>query len=210
MPRLRVMVLMLALAPLHPAYALVLAGTVTDLRGSAHATSSAGLSRPLQIGSTILEGDQVSTDADARLLLRMNDGAILTLGDNAKLTIAAYDIAASDQDQLPATAVLGLEGGVLLTSPGAIARSAPERFTLTTPVAVLSIQGAEVWTNQAPDRLEMALFSGDGLTVATAEGTIALTEPETGLEIVPGEAPPVPAKWDWQRMEAARQEVALP
>jgi hypothetical protein len=42
-----------------PAGALDLAGNVEHLEGSAHATSAAGLSRPLRNGSTILVGDRV-------------------------------------------------------------------------------------------------------------------------------------------------------
>lgn len=92
---------------------------------------------------------------------------------------------------------------------GAIARRGSGHFTVNTPVAVLDIQNSEVWANLFPDRLALLLLSGDGVTVTTAEGSIGLAEAETGVEIALGQAPPPPTKWDWQRLEDARQAVAF-
>ncbi|MBL8668253.1 MAG: hypothetical protein JNM48_12395 [Rhodospirillales bacterium] len=71
-----------------PAGAVDLAGSVAKLQGSAVATATTGFSRPLQNGSTILVGDRIATGADSRL--RMNDGAIVTLGSTSTITIETW------------------------------------------------------------------------------------------------------------------------
>ena len=205
MTPLRVGVLVLVWSALiRPAWAIDLAGTIQQLQGSAQATSAAGLTRPLRIGSTILVGDQVRTTINTRLGLRMNDGAVLALGDHTTLTVAVYE-----EEEPLGRAVLDLEQGVLLASAGAIARLGPGRFTVNTPVAVLAIQNSEVWADQFPDRLVSLLLSGHGVTVTTAEGSVELTEAETGVEIMLGHPPPLPSKWSWERLEDARQAVAV-
>ena len=162
MPKLRVIGVMLAIWTLaHPAGALDLAGKVEQLEGSAHATSAAGLSRPLRNGSTILVGDRVSTATSARLLLRMNDGAALALGDH---TIISVDVFEEDEDA--GRALLGLEQGVLFVKTGEIARLGPDRVTLTTPTAMLSPRNRDVG-RAIPDRLALVLLSGEAVTVTT-------------------------------------------
>jgi hypothetical protein len=187
-----------------PAKALDLAGTVAELQGSAFATSANGLDRRLQPGSTILVGDKVATASDSRLRLIMNDGASLTLGDNATIIVAAYG-----EDASGGNAVLGLDQSVVLIASGAIARLGPDHFTVKTPVAVLGLRDAEVWCDQFPDRLVLMLLSGSGVSVTTPQGSVDLTRPGTGIDIVSGEAPPQPVPFDTQRLEHARQAVAF-
>jgi hypothetical protein len=203
MTPLRVSVLVWSLL-VHPAAAIDLAGTVQQLQGSAQATSAAGLTRPLRIGSTILVGDRVLTKSDSRLGLRMNDGAALALGDHTTLTVAVYE-----EEKPSGRAVLNLEQGVLLATSGAVARLGSGHFSVGTPAGILHIGDSEVWAEQFPDRLALLLLSGEGVVVTTAEGTVELAEAATGVEIVPGQAPALPSRWDWERLENARQMVAF-
>ena len=185
------------------AEALELAGTVAALRGSAFATGPSGLGRRLQVGSTILVGDRIATSPDGRLRLAMNDGAALGLGEASTITIAVYDV-----DESAGNAVLGFEGGVLLAESGAIARLGPGRFSIDTPVAFLDILGGRLWGDLYPDRLTLMLPSEGAAIVVTPLGSVDLTQPETGLDVVPGEPPPQPAPWDVRRLEDALGAVA--
>jgi hypothetical protein len=196
---------MLALLLLvRPAGAIDLAGNVEQLAGSAQATSPAGLSRPLRNGSTILVGDRVSTATGARLLLRMNDGAALALGDNTIIMVAVYEASEGD-----GRALLALEQGVLLVTAGEIARSGPDCFTLSTPTAVVGLRETELWAEQFPDRLALVLLSGEAVTATTPEGSAELTQGDTGVDIVVGEPPPLPTQWDSERLDIARRAVAF-
>jgi hypothetical protein len=188
-----------------PAGALDLAGNVEHLEGSAHATSAAGLSRPLRNGSTILVGDRVSTATGAHLLLRMNDGAKLALGSNTSISVDVYE-----EDEDAGRALLGLEQGVFFVKAGEIARSGPDCFTLSTPVGVLGLRATEIWAEQFPDHLALVLLSGEPLTVTTPQGSVELTQAETGVDLVVGQPPPPPTQWDSERLEIARRAVAFP
>src|SRR5512147_2621684 len=183
-----------------PAKALDLAGTVGALQGSAVATAANGFDRRLQPGSTILVGDKVATAADSRLLLVMNDGARLTLGDDAAITIAVYNT-----DESSGEALLALEQGTLLVASGSIARLGPDHFTISMSMGALDIREAEMWVDLFPGRLVVMLLSGSGLSVATAQGSVDLNQPQTGIDIMAGEPLPQPARMDSARLEHARR-----
>jgi FecR-like protein len=187
-----------------PTKALDLAGKVAALQGSALATGPNGLDRRLQVGSTILVGDRVATSPDGRLRLAMNDGAALALGDASTITIAVYDV-----DESGGRAVLDLDQGTVAVAGGAIAGLGPDRFTITTPMAVVGVGNAEVSADLFPDRLVLMLLAGSSVNVITPLGSVDLTRPETGLDVVPGEPPPPPAPMDAVRLEGARRAVAF-
>ncbi len=187
-----------------PAAALDLAGTVVRLQGTASATGSNGFSRPLQEGSTVLVGDRLATSSDSRLQLRMKDGAVVTLGRNSELTIEAYT-----EDESLGRAALNVIEGTFLATSGAIAKLGPDRFTVTTPVATLGVRGTDVWGEQSGERLAVAMLSGEGVQVSTPQGSVELTTPESGVDVVLGEAPPAPKTWSPSRLEAARASVSF-
>lgn len=186
------------------ARAIDLAGRVERLQGSAIAVGSTGFSRPLQPGSTILVGDRVETGADSRLRLRMNDGAVMTLGSSSVVTIETYD-----EDEAAGKALLDVIQGVFLAASGAIARLGPESFQIRTPVAVLGVRGTELWGDALPDRLAVAMLSGTGVIVTTAVGTVELTQPEQGVDVFAGQPLPQPRTWSPERLERARVQVAF-
>jgi FecR protein len=201
--RLLVLVIIL-LGAGSPASALDLAGSIERLQGSAVATGTTGFSRPLQPGSTILVGDRLTTASNSRLLLRFHDGASVTLGSNSTMTVETYD-----EDPAQGRSIIGIAEGVFLAASGAIARLGQDRFTINTPSATLGVRGTEVWGDQLPDRLAVTLLSGAGVVVITPLGSIEMTEPESGIDIVAGQPLPEPKRWGAERLERARQAVAF-
>jgi hypothetical protein len=189
-----------------PAAAIEIAGSVVKLQGSAVATAGTGtgFSRPLQEGSTILVGDRVSTGADSRLRLRMTDGAVVTLGSTSTILVETWD-----EDASTGRALLNVVEGVFLAASGAIARLGPDRMVVTTPVATLGIRGTDVWGDALPDRLAVALLSGSGVVVTMPQGSIEMTAPGSGLDIVAGEALPPIRQWGAQRLQDAAAAVAF-
>jgi hypothetical protein len=134
----------------------------------------------------------------------MNDGAAISLGNNSQMTIDTYE-----EDETAGQAVLSVVEGVFLAASGAISRLGPERFTIKTPVATLGVRGTEVWGEQLDDRLAVAMLSGIGVVVSTTHGVVELTTPETGVDVVPGEAPPAPKLWGAERLDKARMAVSF-
>ena len=187
-----------------PAAAIDLAGNVVKLQGSAIATASTGFSRPLQEGSTILVGDRIATGTDSRLRMRMIDGAVVTLGSTSTMIVEAWN-----EDVNLGQAALNLVEGVFLAASGAIARLAPDRMVVTTPVATLGIRGTEVWGQALPDRLAVALLSGTGVVVDTPQGSVEMNVPGNGLDVTAGEPLPPVKQWGPPRLAAAAAAVAF-
>ena len=61
-------------------------GAVTKIRGQAR-VSRQGQNVMLDDGTAIESGDNVVTGPEARLKIQFNDGSVITLGENSKLTI---------------------------------------------------------------------------------------------------------------------------
>lgn len=187
-----------------PAGAVDLAGSVAKLQGSATATATTGFDRPLQEGSSVLVGDRIATGADSRLRLKMNDGALLTLGSSSAITIDAWN----DTETL-GQAVIGVAEGIFLAASGAIARLGPDRMVVNTPAATLGIRGTEVWGEAHPGQLAVALLSGTGVLVDTGNEQIELTASGTGLDVAAGEPLPPIKQWGPPRLQAAAAAVAF-
>lgn len=205
MPFIRVLLLCCVVClAVGPAAAIDLAGNVVKLQGSAIATASTGFSRPLQEGSTILVGDRIATGTDSRLRMRMIDGAVVTLGSTSTMIVEAWN-----EDVNFGQAALNLVEGVFLAASGAIARLAPDRMVVTTPVATLGIRGTEVWGQALPDRLAVVLLSGTGVVVDTPQGTVEMNVPGIGLDVTAGEPLPPVKQWGPPRLAAAAAAVAF-
>lgn len=192
---------------LRPAAALEVAGTVERLHGTATATSSKGLSRPLQAGSSILVGDSLATGSNARLRLRMTDGAVLTLGYGSGATIDAYS-----PDETAGQAIVNVSEGIFEVTSGVIATLGPGRFLIATPTAILSIlgyRGTDVWGQQIGDRLGVVMLSGTAVQVTTPDGSVDLNTPDTGVDLAPDQAPPPPVIWSPDTLSAARAATAF-
>jgi hypothetical protein len=198
------LVLSLVFLAAGPAAAIEVAGTILKLQGSAVATANTGFSRPLQEGSTVLVGDRISTGADSRLRLRMTDGAVVILGSTSTMTVDTWD-----QDANVGRAVLNVVEGVFLAASGAIARLGPDRMVVTTPVATLGVRGTEIWGDALPDRLAVALLSGTGVVVTTPQGSVEMTAPGSGLDVVAGQPLPSIRQWGAQRLQDAAAAVAF-
>jgi hypothetical protein len=178
------------------------AGTVQRIQGRATAALG-GFNRPLALGMVVYAGDQISTGPETRVQLKMINGAELIIGDNSKLTIDAVDI------EKKTGAFLNVLEGVFLAVTGAFADRGPGAVTVKTPIAVLGVRGTEYWGRQTQEKLEVALLSGKGIFIETPQGRIDMTDPGTGVDIMPGQPLPQPKAWAPARLERAKQQVTF-
>ncbi len=106
-------VLILALVPLAPAAAAE--ATVEAVQSPAWVNRD-GLRLPLSAGAALSNGDEVVTGVNARARLRLADGSIVKLGENARLRIESLDLAAGAKRLLRGT--LRVLDGAFRTAPG--------------------------------------------------------------------------------------------
>ncbi|TVR97491.1 MAG: hypothetical protein EA406_09690 [Rhodospirillales bacterium] len=197
------LVLLLLSLPAPGALAQDVAGTVVRLHGAAMALSPEGQARALNTGSEVLVGEQITTDRDTRLRLRLIDGAVITLGDHSTFTLAGYEPASRG-------VVLDLLQGVFLGVTGLLDDDTSAPMTINTPIGSFGVRGTTFWGRQGPGRMEVALLEGGVVHVEGAGVQVELDQPLLGTDVRPGEAPTPPMRWSDQRLEASRLTVAFP
>src|SRR5688572_17613971 len=142
MKSIRLAVALLTLLGSVPAFAAgTSAGEVLSLRGAVTSTQ-AGKTTKLYRGAAVVTGDELRTGKNARLKLRMIDGAEITLGENSEFFVREYDLRASEG---VGVAVLELTKGFFRAVTGRITKLRDNKFQVKTPLAVIGVRGTDFW-----------------------------------------------------------------
>jgi hypothetical protein len=198
--------LALLLSPAAHAAEPAIAGSVMQMRGAAyadHLDSSDNLYRSM----TVHVGDRIVTGRNARVALKMKDGAILTLGADTEFVISAYSYSKKLQQ---GSATLELVRGAFRAVTGAIGKLKGRDFKVKTAAGVIGIRGTDFWGGfHFSEALDVALLDGDGIYIENAAGRIEITRPGEGTTVQnTGTAPSAPIRWDAEKLNAAKQSVS--
>lgn len=183
------------------------AGTVSHLQGGAfanHRDSSDNLYK----GRSVLVGDHIVTGHNSRVLLKMVDGTMLTLGADTEFVISAYHYSKKAQQ---GSATLELISGVFRAVTGAIGKLKERDFKVRTSVATIGIRGTDFWGGfHFSKSLDVALLGGNGIYVENAAGRVEVTSIGDGTTINSANEPPTaPKRWGDQKLNAAKQSVSM-
>lgn len=192
----------LALGVATPAAAADLAATVLRLQGTAMARSPEGEARALDTGAELYVGEEIRTEADTRLRMRLIDGAVITLGDHSTFTLVGYQPESEGM-------VLDLIEGVFRAVSGTINEQQARPMTVRTPLGVMGIRGTTFWGRQHEDHLEVALLEGKSVFVESEGVRVVLDEAKEGTDVLPGQPPTPPKPWGQQRLDAAAAMVSF-
>lgn len=184
-----------------------LAGTVQQLQGGAlvnRTTTSANLGKDSQVQA----GDRIVTGRNTRVVLRMIDGSLLTLGENTEFAINDYRYSAQARQ---GTAHLELIRGVFRAVTGAIGKLPQRDFTVRTATATIGIRGTDFWGGfMFSDALDVALLGGGGVYIENAAGRVEISQAGYGTTVKSADqAPGTPIRWGDQKLNAALQSVSL-
>ena len=181
------------------------AGTVIHVQGAAfanHRESSGNLS----LGAQILVGDHIVTGHDARVGLRMVDGAVVSLGADTEFAVNDYRY----QEQAGhGTARLELIKGVFRAVTGAIGKLKERDFKVQTSVGTIGIRGTDFWGGfYFSQALDVALLGGKGIYIENAAGLVEITQPGDGSTVhSANELPLQPTRWGDKKLNAAKQSI---
>ncbi|MBF0628007.1 MAG: tandem-95 repeat protein [Magnetococcales bacterium] len=114
-------------------------GTVTQFKGLAFATLDK-VKRTLSDGAPLFPGDQIVTGKEARLILKMQDDAVIALGPDSEFVIQEYQFAPKEQT---GNGVVDMNRGTVRFSSGKLAKLKDQPFKVVTPVATLGVRGTE-------------------------------------------------------------------
>lgn len=165
--------------------------------------------RDLALADPVHAGERLRTTADGRAAVRLADGALLTLGEAAVITLDSliYDPDAADGDG--AGTITVLHGAFRMVS-GTLGKQG--RFRVETPVATIGIRGTDFWAYQDGGALSVVLLDDGRVEIETAGGSITLDAPRDGIVITDANAPlpDAPARWSQDRIDRNVVTVAFP
>lgn len=171
--------------------------------------SRAGSDVRLQRGDAVHSGDRVVTAAQARVVLRMNEGSTITLGGQTEFRFHhwQYQTGASTNE-----ARLELVEGAFRFVTGLITRQAEPQLTVQTPAATLGIRGTDFWGGYLqPEVLDVLLLDSEhALEVRNGQGQVLIQASGQGVSVQPGQAPSQPVRWSDEKRQRAVATVSLP
>jgi hypothetical protein len=188
--RRRALLLSLALLPIGlAAAASPPVGQVVATKGAVF-RESGGRREPAQKGTTLAVGDLVVTEAGAKAKLILNDGTIISLGENARLALAQYQ----GSDNAYTTRLRAEQGAMRFLFQRALDLS---RFEVETETAVAAVRGTQWLMDVKPGHTAAAMLSGVVAVraVGAPGGEVVLSEPGQGTDVRAGAAPTPPATW---------------
>jgi hypothetical protein len=177
-------------------------GNATQLRPEAGARWQ-GKPRALAVGAELHRDEQVWTARGARLDIRFADGSLVTLGENARLVLDEFVLpeggGAGNQVRRSNTGALRFVGG-------AVDRSRPGATRIVTPIAIMTVRGTEFFAGPIDGAYGVFVYHG-AVDVATAAGSVTLTDGEGTTLTASSVAPTPPIVWGAAKIARANALV---
>ncbi len=150
-----------------------------------------GIRDSLTLGMSLQPQDTVETGPGARLLIQLEDGSLVKLGENASLTLAELEPAASSQGIF--SSLLNVVRGAFRLTSAKLAHQRKSNLEINIASLTLGVRGTDFW-GKAGDRDIVCLIEGhieveDNANDTTFEMTQGLT-----FYIAPHGKPPLPVQ----------------
>jgi FecR protein len=155
--------------------ALAAGAVATSIIGTVQAQTGPSASRPVRQGDELSQGDTVVTGANSSAVLKFDDGQVVALTSNSRMTITAYQYNPATES---GNVLLSLVTGGMRAITGLIGRRSPNQVAYRAATATIGIRGTDgtIATN------------GTDVVVTVTEGVMTLTQGDLVLTITAGEA----------------------
>ncbi len=151
-----------------------------------------GVRDALTLGMSLQQQDTVETGPGARLLMQLEDGSIVKLGENASLTLAELEPAASSQGIF--SSLLNVVRGAFRLTSAKLARFGKSSLEVNVASLTLGVRGTDVWGKAADDRDIVCLIEGNIEVQDNANGSIFVMAQGLTFYIAPHGQPPLPVQ----------------
>ena len=112
----------------------------------------------LPLGTVLRNGDQIETGAGSRVLLRLGDGSMVKLGENARFKLDGTGLA---RDDAPFSARMSvLAGAFRFTTTNLYGYSGKRQVEVRFPTVTARVTGTDLWGKAGVDREIVALIEG--------------------------------------------------
>jgi hypothetical protein len=131
----------------------------------------------LALGTTLRNGDQIETGGGARVLLRLGDGSMVKLGENARLKLDGTGLAREDA---PFTARLAVMAGAFRYTTTDLYRFNGKRAVeVNFPTVTARVTGTDLWGKAGVDREIVALIEGKVSVARKGAAPVDLSKPKS-------------------------------
>jgi hypothetical protein len=175
-------------------------GTVTRVQGEAFAFLGDD-QRSLSPNSPLYRLDTLATGDQARLQVRLQDGAEITLGENARMLLSDLLVTTSPEPRGPVLSLI--RGTFALASPKTLGAD------IKTPVATIGIRGTKVWGGALDNAGDILLIEGK-IEVFNDQGSVILDQSGQGTVITDlGQPPSGVGFWSEEKVKRAVATVTF-
>jgi hypothetical protein len=163
-----------------------------------------GARTPLTPGMELRDRDQLRTGANSRLLLRMGDGSLVKLGEQASLGLDGMRLSRESVFQAAMNVV---RGAFRFTTQAAAKFRGKREVNITIATVTAGIRGTDLWGKSDPDRQIVALIEGRIEVTPPGETPIAMDQPLSFYQRERGQSQPVvPIPMEQLKLWAAETE----
>ena len=156
---------------------------------------------PLAPGMELKGGDELRSGAGARIHVKLSEGSLVQLGENASLRLQDF---AAQRDGLFKAAMNVLEGAFRFTTD-ALKKEQRREVNITIRTVTAGIRGTDLWGKSTEDRQIVCLIEGRIEVGATGEAPVTMDQPQQFYQRVKGNTLPVGKVADAQLAEWARE-----
>lgn len=166
----RVFVCWLSLFVSLPAWAQI-AGTIEGVQMPAW-VQRGGARLPVLPGMELRAGDQVATGADARLLIKLAEGSLVKLGENAQMSFSQV----APSPDLFKAALNVLQGAFRFTTDVVSKARTRREVSIRASQVTAGIRGTDLWGRSRPGNEIVCLIEGEIEVAADGEQAVAMKE----------------------------------
>jgi hypothetical protein len=148
-----------------------------------------GLRVPLSPGMPVQSNDELSTGANARLLLKLAEGSAVKLGENAQLKLANVQMR---RDNVFASTMNVLAGAFRFTTD-ALAKARRREVSISVATVTAGIRGTDLWGKAAADRDIVCLIEGRIEVTREGDPAVQMDQP-LSFYIAPRGRPALPVQ----------------
>lgn len=142
---------------------------------------------PIAPGMELRGGDELRTGVGARIYVKLAEGSLVKLGENASLRILEV---APERGGFFKAALHVLEGAFRFTTD-LLARERRRQVSIRVANVTAGIRGTDLWGKSVPDKQVVCLIEGKVEVGAEGEASVVMDEPRQFYQRLKGETQPV-------------------
>ena len=156
---------------------------------------------PLAPAMELKGGDELRTGAGARIYVKLSEGSLVQLGENASLRLQDM---ASERDGLFKATMNVLEGAFRFTTD-LLKKGNRREVNITVRTVTAGIRGTDLWGKSTEDRQIVCLIEGKIEVGAQGETAVTMDQPQQFYQRVKGQTLPIGKVADAQLAQWAKE-----